>query len=71
MEAQRAMPLISYSSKVWEEAEVYVKDLAPLFPKPSVFSRALAEALPINSETRLLDVGCGSGIVGIFAIRDV
>lgn len=37
--------------------------------EPSPFAKAMAETIPIEAgKTKLLDIGCGSGIIGLYAI---
>jgi methylase of polypeptide subunit release factors len=40
-----------------------VSDCGP--EKPSHFARVLAENLPTEPEGRLLDIGCGCGVIGL------
>ena len=57
-----------YDSQEWMEADRYIKLNGNVFPAPSQFAKALAEGLPTNPNTVLLDVGCGSGIIGIYSL---
>lgn len=51
----------------WPEAGNYVFETGG--HAPSLFAKTLCEWLPIQPrETRLLDVGCGCGIVGLFCL---
>lgn len=51
----------------WPEAFDYISETGG--PCPSYFSRTFAEEVPIKAgETRFLDIGCGSGIIGIFCL---
>jgi len=37
--------------------------------EPSSFAKAMAETIPIEAgKTKLLDIGCGSGIIGLYAL---
>lgn len=46
-----------------------VLEAAPSVPAAGLFSKALCAALPVTPATRLVDVGCGSGVVGLVALR--
>lgn len=51
----------------WPQARRYVGDAGG--HPPSYFAKVLAETIPIErGKTRLLDIGSGSGIIGIFCI---
>jgi methylase of polypeptide subunit release factors len=51
----------------WPEAETHLREVGDV--PPNCFTRALAENLPIEAgSTRLIDVGCGNGIIGIYAL---
>ena len=51
----------------WPEAVSYVAETGG--HAPSVFAKTMCTTIPIEPQkTRLLDVGCGSGIVGIFCL---
>ncbi|MES2569378.1 MAG: methyltransferase [Verrucomicrobiota bacterium] len=52
----------------WAQATRYVSTYSDGLPPPSLFAKAIAEALPVQSSTRLLDIGCGSGVVGLYAL---
>jgi len=52
----------------WEEAAHYVR-YSEEFGTPSKFAEAAALGLPIGENvTRLLDIGCGTGIVGLYCL---
>jgi hypothetical protein len=58
------------TSKRWEwlEAKAYTSIVGDFDP-PSHFAEAMAETVPINpGETRLLDIGCGCGIIGVYCL---
>ena len=51
----------------WIEAMKYVTETCG--QPPSLFAKTLCETIPIEPQkTRLLDVGCGSGIIGIYCL---
>ena len=51
----------------WPEAFHYVNK-SKAFDPPSLFAKALSKTIPIREDqTRLLDIGCGSGIIGIYS----
>ncbi len=51
----------------WSQAHNYISETGG--HSPSCFSQTFAETVPIESgKTRLLDIGCGSGIIGIFCL---
>lgn len=37
-------------------------------PGSTLFSRTMCDTLAVNVPTRLLDIGCGSGVVGLYAL---
>ncbi len=52
----------------WPEAGKYVSPIS-VFDPPSLFAKILSETVPIEpGKTRLLDIGCGTGIVGIYCL---
>lgn len=52
----------------WPEAHKYISNTS-WFDPPSLFAKTMAYSLPIASgQTRLLDLGCGSGIIGLYAL---
>lgn len=52
----------------WPEASKFVSETS-YFEPPSLFAKAMSETIPIEAnKTRLLDIGCGSGIVGIYCL---
>ncbi|WP_050025069.1 methyltransferase [Verrucomicrobium sp. BvORR034] len=53
----------------WPQAWSYVRPSSSL-PAPSRFAQVLAEALPTDASATLLDIGCGSGIIGIFSLLE-
>jgi SAM-dependent methyltransferase len=61
----REPPCCQFADAEWWRPYVRYYGAEP----PSQFARALAESIPIDEgKTRLLDLGCGSGIVGICAL---
>jgi methylase of polypeptide subunit release factors len=55
-------------SHEWVEASDYISEVGSS-DWPSVFAKAMAETIPIEAgKTRLLDIGCGSGIIGIYCL---
>jgi SAM-dependent methyltransferase len=51
----------------WPEAQRYVRDVCG--NPPSYFAKVLAQTVPIErGKTRLLDIGSGSGIIGIYCL---
>ena len=52
----------------WRGARAYVSSIS-FFDAPSYFAETLCAAIPPkHGRRRLLDVGCGSGIVGIYCL---
>jgi methylase of polypeptide subunit release factors len=52
----------------WPEAKELLSEPSGFDP-PSLFAKALAEAIPIEPHTtRLLDIGCGRGIIGLYCL---
>jgi methylase of polypeptide subunit release factors len=52
----------------WPEAKHFTSVVGDFDP-PSHFAEAMAQTIPIKpGKTRLLDVGCGCGIIGIFCL---
>ncbi|MFZ0959545.1 MAG: methyltransferase [Terriglobia bacterium] len=52
----------------WLEAKAYTAIIGDFDP-PSFFAEVMAEAAPIEpGKTRLLDIGCGCGIIGIYCL---
>ena len=52
----------------WLEAKAYTGIIGGFDP-PSHFAEAMADTLPIKAgETKLLDIGCGCGIIGIYGL---
>jgi len=55
------------SSFHWPQASDYIRSDGG--HPPSRFAQALAEAIPVvPRSTRVLDIGCGSGIVGLYCL---
>lgn len=54
----------------WRGAKVYVSPIS-FFDAPSYFAENLCKAIPRKrGHRRLLDVGCGSGIIGIYCLLE-
>jgi methylase of polypeptide subunit release factors len=52
----------------WPEASKYISSIS-VFDPPSLFTKTISEIIPIKSGfTRLLDIGCGCGIIGIYCL---
>jgi methylase of polypeptide subunit release factors len=52
----------------WSEARSFVSETAEFDP-PSLFAKVLCETMPVErGATRMIDVGCGTGIIGIFSL---
>ncbi len=52
----------------WQQASNYISPIS-VFDPPSLFAKTMSETIPIEpGSTRLLDVGCGSGIIGIYCL---
>jgi len=52
----------------WQQASDYISPLS-VFDPPSLFAKAMSDTIPIEpGSTRLLDIGCGSGIIGIYCL---
>jgi methylase of polypeptide subunit release factors len=52
----------------WLEARAYTGIIGDFDP-PSFFAEVMAETIPIRANaTRLLDIGCGTGIIGIYSL---
>ncbi|HWH60020.1 MAG TPA: methyltransferase [Terriglobales bacterium] len=55
-------------SDSWEWPEVQSL-VGSIYDPPSFFAKATAETLPIQpGKTRILDVGCGRGVIGLWAL---
>jgi methylase of polypeptide subunit release factors len=51
----------------WREALTYVTETGG--SAPSLFAETISKTLPIEpGKTRLLDIGCGSGIIGLYTL---
>jgi methylase of polypeptide subunit release factors len=58
--------LLSVQSEWWQP---YIADCGP--EKPSRLSQVLAETIPVEPRTKkLLDIGCGSGIIGLYCLLE-
>ena len=54
----------------WRGAGAYVSQIS-FFDRPSYFAENLCKALPAKrGGQRLLDIGCGSGIIGLFCLLE-
>jgi methylase of polypeptide subunit release factors len=59
---------VPFAECPWPEAFEYVSSYS-YFDPPSLFTKTMAETIPIEERTdKLLDVGCGTGIVGIYCL---
>lgn len=52
----------------WPKAFHYIS-VSDIFDPPSLFAKTLSDTIPIRKgKTKLLDIGCGSGIIGIYCL---
>jgi methylase of polypeptide subunit release factors len=61
---------INLEDRTWPEAFRYVSRFS-FFEAPSHFARVISTTVPIRpGRTKLLDIGCGSGIVGLYCLAE-
>ena len=64
----RPRPKTNPKAWEWPEAADYISNVS-FFAPPSLFAKTLAQTIPIEAQrTRLLDLGSGSGIIGLYCL---